>query len=183
VKAILQKIMGPAEIATERLGLVTITPKMLMAEKRGANSLARAVPAKVTAEWPPANWDPQVQDFILKQFLQFPKTLGWHRYMLLPDPAGKSKSRTMVGACGAFPRERGDVEMGYSTLPAYQRNGYATEAVRALTDWLLSRDGVSSVSAQTYARVPESVKVMERCGMMYAGLGDEPGTVRYRRSR
>jgi len=29
----------------------------------------------------------------------------------------------------------------------------------------------------------ESIKVMERCGMVFAGEGDDPGTVRYRRER
>jgi len=39
------------------------------------------------------------------------------------------------------------------------------------------------VSAQTYPSLPESIKVMERCGMEFVGVGDDPGTVRYRRMR
>jgi len=77
----------------------------------------------------------------------------------------------------------GDVEIGYSTLPAFQRRGYATGSARTLVEWLLTQDGVQSVSAQTYPRIPESIKVMERCGMSYVGEGDEVGTVRYRRMR
>jgi RimJ/RimL family protein N-acetyltransferase len=50
-------------------------------------------------------------------------------------------------------------------------------------EWLLGLEGVRSVSAQAYLRVPESIKVMERCGMRLVGDGDEPGTVRYRRMR
>jgi RimJ/RimL family protein N-acetyltransferase len=37
--------------------------------------------------------------------------------------------------------------------------------------------------ACTYPRLPESIKVMERCGMTYVGDGDEPGTVKYQRRR
>jgi RimJ/RimL family protein N-acetyltransferase len=75
------------------------------------------------------------------------------------------------------------VEIGYSTLPQFQRRGIATAAAQALVDWLLTRDGVRSVSAQTFRRLPESIKVMERCGLTYDGDGDEPGSVRYRRLR
>jgi ribosomal-protein-alanine N-acetyltransferase len=39
------------------------------------------------------------------------------------------------------------------------------------------------VSAQTLLRLPESVKVMKRCGMKLVGEGDEPESVRYRRMR
>jgi RimJ/RimL family protein N-acetyltransferase len=52
-----------------------------------------------------------------------------------------------------------------------------------LVEWLLGLEGVQSVSAQTYPSIPESVKVMERCGMTFVGDGDEPGTLRYRRMR
>jgi ribosomal-protein-alanine N-acetyltransferase len=54
---------------------------------------------------------------------------------------------------------------------------------RTLVEWLLTLDGVQSVSAQAYSRVAESIKVMERCGMSYVGEGDDPGAVRYRRMR
>ena len=46
-----------------------------------------------------------------------------------------------------------------------------------------AQEGVQSVSAQTYPRIPESIKVMERCGMSFVGEGDDVGTVRYRRMR
>jgi RimJ/RimL family protein N-acetyltransferase len=75
------------------------------------------------------------------------------------------------------------VEIGYSTLPAFQRRGYAAASARTLVDWLRRVEGVQSVSAQTYPRLPESIKVMERCGMSYVGEGDDAGTVRYRRMR
>jgi RimJ/RimL family protein N-acetyltransferase len=92
-------------------------------------------------------------------------------------------ARTLVGAIGGFPKAEGDVEIGYSTLPAFQRRGYATASARTLVEWLLKLEGVRSVSAQTYPRVTESIKVMERCGMSFVGDGDDPGTVRYRRMR
>src|SRR5581483_9934343 len=86
-----------------------------------------------------------------------------------------------TGAVGGFPKLEGDVEIGYSTLPSYQRRGYGTEAACALVEWLLTQKDVKTVSAQTYPRLPESIKVMERCGMTYVGPGEDDGTVRYQR--
>lgn len=171
------------DLKTQRLRLVTITPALLAADKAGIGSLATAVGAEVTAEWPPEHWEPHVYEFIEKQYVEEPRTRGWNRYVLLPKGGLWAKSYTLIGAVGGFPKAEGDVEIGYSTLPAYQRKGYGTEAARALVEWLLTEEGVRSVSAQTYPRLPESIKVMERCGMRYVGDGDDPGTVRYRRMR
>ena len=171
------------DLKTQRLRLVSITPAMLAADKAGSSALAKALGAAVTAEWPPEHWEPHVYEFIEKQYVEEPRTRGWNRYVLLPKESGWAKGYTLIGAVGGFPKAEGDVEIGYSTVPRYQRMGYGSEAARALVGWLLTQEGVRSVSAQTYPRLPESIKVMERCGMQYVGDGDDPGTVRYRRMR
>lgn len=171
------------DLTTQRLRLVPITPAMLKADEAADGSLGKMLSAEVTAEWPPEHWEPHVYHFIEKQYEDERRTRGWHRYVLLPNGRGGAKPYTLIGAVGGFPKFEGDVEIGYSTLPTYQRRGYATEAARALTEWLLTQKDVKSVSAQTYLRLPESIKVMERCGMEYVGPGEEEGTVRYQRRR
>lgn len=171
------------DLRTERLRLVTITPAMLKAEEAADGSLGKMLSADVTREWPPEHWEPHVYHFIAKQYDDEPRTHGWHRYVLLPNGRGTAQPYTLIGAVGAFPKLDGDAEIGYSTLPSYQRRGYGTEAARALVGWLLTQKDVESVSAQTYPRLPESIKVMERCGMTYAGPGEDEGTVRYLRKR
>lgn len=168
-----------ADLKTQRLWLVAITPEMLKADEAADGSLAKVLGAEVTADWPPEHWEPHVYHFIEKQYVEEPRTRGWHRYVLLP----KGRGWVLIGAVGAFPKLEGDAEIGYSTIPSYQRQGYATEAARALVDWLLMQKDVKSVSAQTYPSLPESIKVMERCGMTYVGPGEDEGTVRYQRRR
>ncbi len=168
---------GIADLKTARLRLVAITPAMLKADEAADGSLAKILGAEVTADWPPEHWEPHVYHFIEKQYLDEPRTRGWHRYVLLP----KERGWVLIGAVGAFPKLEGDAEIGYSTIPSYQRQGYGTEAARALVEWLLTQKDVKSVSAQTYPSLPESIKVMERCGMMYVGPGEDEGTVRYQR--
>jgi RimJ/RimL family protein N-acetyltransferase len=168
--------------------MVAITAEMLRAEQNGDYALlGELLGATLTIEWPPSEWEPHVFRYILKQYDEYPETVGWHRYVLLCEGLGgglgMSRAKTLVGAVGAFPKPGGDAEIGYSTLPTFQRRGYATACARTLVDWLLQKDGVLSVSANTYPRLPESIKVMERCGMTYVGAGEEPGTVKYQKRR
>jgi RimJ/RimL family protein N-acetyltransferase len=171
-----------AELKAGNLRLVAITTEMLTAEHSGdAAGLGSLLRAKLTQEWPPVDWEPHVYRIIQKQYDEWPGSFGWHRYVVLDG--GLGRSRTLVGAIGGFPRAQGDVEIGYSTLPGFQRRGFATASAQKLVEWLLTMEGVESVSAQTYPQVVESIKVMERCGMRFVGDGDDPGTVRYRRTR
>ena len=170
-----------AELKAGNLRLVAITPEMLTAEHSGdAVGLGSLLRAKLTREWPPVDWEPHVYRIIQKQYDELPESFGWHRYVVLEGGWG---TRTLVGAIGGFPRAQGDVEIGYSTLPGFQRRGFATASAQALVGWLLTLEGVESVSAQTYPRLVESIKVMERCGMTYVGPGEDEGTVRYLRRR
>jgi RimJ/RimL family protein N-acetyltransferase len=171
--------LGIRDLKTERLRLVAITPALLKADEAGDGTLAGMLGAEVTAEWPPEHWEPHVYHFVEKQYVEDPRTRGWHRYVVLQN----GRRSTVIGAVGGFPKPEGDVEIGYSTLPGFQRKGYGTEAARALVEWLLKQKDVRSVSAQAYPSLPESIKVMERCGMQFAGPGEDEETVRYRRDR
>jgi RimJ/RimL family protein N-acetyltransferase len=170
------------DLIVGNLHLVAITDEMLRADEGGDRAaLASLIDAKLTAGWPPVDWEPHVFTFIFRQFAESPYTRGWHRYMVLQERFGWK--RTLVGSIGAFPKHFGDVEMGYSTLPEFQRRGFATKAAQTMVEFLFAQESVRSVSAQTYRHLPESIKVMERCGLTYDGDGDERDTVRYRRRR
>lgn len=171
-----------ADLKAGNLRLVAITTEMLEAEHSSDMAeLGALLRARLTQEWPPVEWEPHVYRIIQKQYDEWPGSFGWHRYVVLDG--GLGRPRTLVGAIGGFPRPQGDVEIGYSTLPGFQRRGYATASAQKLVEWLLAQEGVQSVSAQTYPQVTESIKVMERCGMSFVGDGDDSGTVRYRRVR
>ncbi len=48
-----------------------------------------------------------------------------------------------------LPNTRGEVELGYSTFPAFQQRGYMTEAVGAICRWCEGRAGIKSVTGET----------------------------------
>ena len=172
-----------APLRTPRLALVAITPELLEAEENSLTCLAAMLPASVPSEWPPADWEPHVRAMIALQCADTPRMIGWHRYMLLLPSAFLPHRSQLIGCLGGFPKAAGEVEIGYSTLPAFQRQGYGSEAARVFVDWLLMQDSVTAVTAQAFLHKSESLKVMQRCGMVPAGPGDDPGTTRYRRGR
>lgn len=166
--------MNISNIITARLRLVTITPALLDAETANYTALGNALNARVPSEWPDSNWEPHVFDFFRKQFAEHPETLGWNRYVVLPLP-----EPVLIGTVGGFPVKPDEAETGYAILKPWQRNGYATEATRAMLQ-LFAEQGVRSVIAHTYPTMPESIGVMEKCGMQYDGADAEQGTIRYR---
>ena len=74
----------------------------------------------------------------------------------------------------------GECEIGYSILPPHEGRGLATEAAQALLEHLRGDGRLRSVVAHTFPRLAGSIRVMEKCGFVPDGEGEEPGTVRYR---
>jgi ribosomal-protein-alanine N-acetyltransferase len=167
------------DIFTTRLSLIAITPEMLFSEKNNDGRLGELIQCVVPANWPPTDWEPHVLDFLLAQFTENPDQLGWCRYVSFVRPDGH---RALIGTLGAFTRatRQSECEIGYSILAPYEGQGLATEGARALIDYLSGDARLSSVIAHSFPSLPASIRVMEKCGMVFDGEGEEPGTVRYR---
>ena len=69
--------------------------------------------------------------------------------------------------------------MGYSIYPAFEGQGYATEAARALAGWALDQPGVTCVRATIPPRHAPSLRVVEKLGMRQVGTvhDDDVGEV------
>jgi RimJ/RimL family protein N-acetyltransferase len=171
----------PQEIRTPRLALIALTPESVRAE-RAANGdfhlLSQTIGCTIHSEWPPQHWEPHVLVFILDQFAAHPDQIGWHRYVALAEPDG---TRTLIGCLGAFAKDPlTTCEIGYSILPSFEGRGYTTEGTRALINHLRSDARLTSIIAHTFPALAGSIRVMEKCGLVFDGDGDEPGTIRYR---
>jgi ribosomal-protein-alanine N-acetyltransferase len=168
------------DIVTSRLSLISITPEMLRSEQAGEGRLSELIRCVVPTNWPPKDWEPHVYDFMLTQLAEHPEQLGWHRYASLVCPDG---SRTLVGALGASTKPTdnpSECEIGYGMLPQFEGQGFATEGAKALIEYLRVDERIESVIAHTFPSIPASIRVMEKCGMVFDGDGNEAGTVRYR---
>lgn len=169
--------MYTPDLLTSRLRLIAVTSERLHAEATEAHTLGSLLGVRVPPEWPSKDWDANVFAIIQRQYAEHPNTCGWHRYVILPghDPV-------LIGALGAFPNPNDEAEIGYGILQTWQCNGYATEGVRALLQFLF-KQSVRSVIAHTGLRMQESIRVMEKCGLEYEAPGEEEDTVRYRLNR
>lgn len=63
------------------------------------------------------------------------------------------------------PEDPAEILIGYAFSPRHQGNGYATEAVRCLLDWVFER-GAARVYANTHADNVASIRVLERLGFV-----------------
>jgi ribosomal-protein-alanine N-acetyltransferase len=166
------------DIVTSRLSLICITPEILRSEQAGEGRLGEVIRCVVPVNWPHENWEPHVYEFMLNQLAEHPDQLGWQRYVSLVSPNGQ---RTLVGSAGAFTKaDPSEVEIGYGFLPQFEGRGFATEAAQGLIAYLREDQRIVSVIAHTFPSIPASIRVMEKCGMVFDGDGEEAGTVRYR---
>lgn len=151
------------------------------AELESTELLASMLDAKVEPDWPPGEYDRQAQEFFRDRLQECGEAVvGWYGwYAILRD--GPEQNLVLVGAGGFFgpPDDNGDVEIGFSILPACEGHGYATELVLALVVHAFTDPRVRRVIAHTTARNLASQKVLQKSGFRHVGNGEEPGSIRF----
>ena len=90
-------------------------------------------------------------------------------FILLASPP------TLIGTCGFLgkPDEENCVEIGYEIHPHYQEQGFATETVKALTQFAFSQK-VDKVKAHTLAEKNASNHVLQKCGFRFSKAFTDP---------
>ncbi len=170
---------------TARLRLTPATVALARAEMTDRAEFARLLSATVPDEWPP-----EILADALPLFLEWivaaPDLVGWYVwYAMMQSP--REASDTLAGAGGDIliasagfkgPPEDGTIEIGYSVLPQFQRQGFATKIVRALIDWAFAQPGVARIVAETTEENAPSMRLLKRQGFTNAGPAVEPGHTR-----
>jgi [ribosomal protein S5]-alanine N-acetyltransferase len=157
---------------TSRLILVPSTVELARAEMEDRGGFGRLLGAIV-----PDNWPPETVADALPLFLSWlesaPDQIGWFGWYALSHT---TEELTLVGSGGFLgPPNSGTVQLGYSVLPQYQRQGYATEMVSGLVRWAFSQPSVTRIVAETEWANPASVRVLEKTGFQQVGPADEAG--------
>lgn len=82
---------------------------------------------------------------------------------------------TMVGTCGIYAWDQSDrhVDIGYQILPAHWRQGYATEATRAIVGWCFDHLHVHRIQADCTDGNIGSERVLLKCGFTVEGIWRE----------
>lgn len=173
-----------AAMRTERLELRAASREICAISPEDGAMLAGVLGAEVAAGWPPEHHDADALNWLAEK-LAAGVAAEWLMYFALLPPGEGRLAPLVVGIVGykGPPDERGAVEVGYSILPAFQRRGYASEAVQALIVRAFADPRVTCVAAETYPELAPSLRVMEKCGLAPAGAGTEPRVVRHELTR
>jgi ribosomal-protein-alanine N-acetyltransferase len=169
-KPILRLIQSP------RLNLIAATTDLINKDIAGGDSLMVAMGVNVPETWPPDLYGPSAMHYALTQ-LSDADEQGWSFWYLTTS----DEPAELMGICGfkGRPDAAGSVEIGYSVLSCFQRQGFATEAVARLVGWAFSHHNVNEVCAETLPHLTQSIRVLEKNGFKRTGAGSEAGVIRY----
>ena len=85
----------------------------------------------------------------------------------------KDSQKSVGDLCFKGSVKNHSVEIGYGVQPEYEGNGYTTEALQAMTQWAFSQKDVAFVEAETAPNNKASQRVLEKCGFVPDGTGEE----------
>jgi [ribosomal protein S5]-alanine N-acetyltransferase len=170
--------MGLAAIETTRLKLIPATLAHVRAEIYDRARFAELLEARVPGDWPPESAADALPLF-LSWLEAAPDQVGWFGwYALLQQTDGALP--TLVGGGGFLgPPSHGEVQIGYSMLPQFQRRGIATEMVAGLVGWAFDSPDVTCIVGETEWENPASVQVLEKIGFARLGATNTSGGMRF----
>jgi len=162
-------------IESERLKMMPLTHEQLQLLHAGRHYLERALGLNLS------NW--KVDEFYQKEIddamvnFWLPKTLANpDKFIWYTDWEIILKSENLsIGGMGfaGEPNDKGEAEIGYMIEESHQGNGFATEALKLMSDWALRQDRVTSVVVHTYESNLPSVRILEKCGFSQFNKADD----------
>jgi [ribosomal protein S5]-alanine N-acetyltransferase len=164
-------------LQTRRLELVAAEPHVAVAEATGVREWYAHLRVPPPSPWPPPLNNAESITWFARCIHADPPAIGWYGwYVVRLAPA-----RVLVGNCGfkGRPDQAGTIEIGYSLLPAHQRQGLGTELVAALLAWAFAHSAVRRVMAETQPDLTGSVRLLEKHGFQLLGRGSAPDTILY----
>lgn len=121
----------------------------------------------------PADWPAQASREFLSSYVQRlkadPSLLGWGIWLMV-----HTNDQVVIGDLGfkGQPDVAGTVEIGYSVVPLYRRQGYAVEAVRALVSWAFAHEDVQRIIAECSTDNVPSIRILEKLGMQRQSVNE-----------
>jgi [ribosomal protein S5]-alanine N-acetyltransferase len=163
----------------DALVLIPSTPESARAELESAEALGRILGVEVDPSWPPDLYDRPAVEWNLRLLEADPESAGWGTWYFGVRRRGMPVLLIGAGGYKGKPSEAGEVEIGYSVVPAHQRRGYGAAAAGRLVAHALDDAEVKCVLAETLPELIASIRVLERNGFVLKGKGSEPGVIRY----
>jgi RimJ/RimL family protein N-acetyltransferase len=173
-------------LITRRLRLVPSTAELVRAEIGDRLEFGRLLGARIPTGWPTEEAADALPWFLERLEAADPGDVGWHGFYAVVVEGvvveGVDAAPVLVAGGGTLgPPVDGSVEIGYSVLPEFQRQGFATEMMSAIVTWVSTDPRVVSITAETATDNVASRRLLDRLGFHEAGPGGEPDTVAYAR--
>ena len=162
---------------TDRLRLVAATKILAAAEIEDRAEFAKLLGVLVPKTWPPDNLR-HVLGYFYGLYQEHPEWEGWLAWYAIRIDNDYSILCGSTGFEGP-PDNRGTVEVGYSVLPEFQRQGLATEMVTGIVQWAKRQSEVRQIEAETDISNIASIRVLEKNHFICVGAGLEPNTFRF----
>lgn len=150
---------GKETFETKRLQLIPFTLELMRAALTGKEALGKMLGVAIPSTWPGPDLAEAIPGFIA-YLEQEAADFAWNWLIV------HKKERVLVGDVGFMggPKD-GIAEIGYSIVPEYRNQGYATEAALYLIHWALQQREIRRVTAQCLNNNLGSIKVLEKIGM------------------
>ncbi|MGD9689431.1 MAG: GNAT family N-acetyltransferase [Phycisphaerales bacterium] len=160
-------------LTSERLEIRVAAPAELRASLGAPGELAAALGRDVAEAWPIEHWDAGAVNWMLERLGREPNEPFWRAWFVYV------RNGALIGTCGCKgPPDPaagdGVVEIGYGIVTSHRRRGFASEAARTLSEWVLRDPRVRRVRAHTLAGDPASSGVLRRSGFTFVGTFDDP---------
>jgi ribosomal-protein-alanine N-acetyltransferase len=159
-------------IRGERVELVSMTPSAIDALLDGRRDEAATELGIQFAKGWPDDHDAGFLRLRLGQMRARPEIQEWavRALTFVGDERPFAGHLGFHGPPGVNALRRDDaVELGYRVMPAYRRQGYATEAVRALIDWAHRDRGIGVFVASISPQNEPSLALVRRLGFVHVG--------------
>jgi RimJ/RimL family protein N-acetyltransferase len=167
----------PPSHETARLTLQPYLPDQLLALRDGVSEFEERIGVRAAAG---------LREFFVSDEVS-PHWLERLRRAVGPDPwvfgfaVIHRDDQCVIGAASfkGPPDDDGVVEIAYGIVPAYQGNGYATEAAAALVEFAMERVEVCTIRAHTMPDGNASMRVLVKAGFQLVGdvVDEEDGLV------
>ena len=152
-------------LKTERLDIIPCSLQVAWAIVTDKSKVETILAARVSDDWPA----PDLLEFLpfyAQQLETDPSLLGWGVWLMI-----HATERVVIGDVGfkGKPDHEGTVEIGYSVIPAYRNQGYASEAAQALVNWAFIQRGVKRIVAECSNDNAASIHILEKLDMKRLG--------------
>ncbi len=147
-------------LETKRLQLI---PFSLDLKKAAIGDRARLV--EMLGVYVPEHWPGhdlmEALPFFVENMEKAPSEPAWDWIAI------HTMNQAVIGDIGFIggPDQKGVVEVGYSIVPEFRNQGYATEMARGLIAWAFQEKGIKLVTAACLDNNVGSIKVLEKVGM------------------